>query len=227
MTITTPLMDDYFQVQLPQSLNLNREIQLRQGLTKEKEFDLQDSAKESSTIVMAKGTGKSSYRNEQEWLLYILDFEHYKAQLNNSAILKGEGLTRMCDYFIIDTEVEICILNEISSAIDIKNLDKPTEDFRGGKSEKAQKQLLDSLKTIKKCVPLWQMLSSAKDRICLFSYRIAQDKDPLINNIRTAFNRPLQVETSISKERGVAYRNDDIEQLGFQYRRTERIFRIS
>ena len=212
MTITTPLMDDYFQVQLPQSLNLNREIQLRQGLTKEKEFDLQDSAKG---------------RNEQEWSLYILDFEHYKTQLNNSAILKEEGLTRMCDYFIIDTETEICILNEISSAIDIKNLDKPTEDFRGGKSEKAQKQLLDSLKTIKKCIPLWQILSSAKSRICLFSYRIAQDKDPLINNIRTAFNRPLQVETSISKERGVAYHNEDIEQLGFQYRRTQRIFRIS
>ena len=133
----------------------------------------------------------------------------------------------MCDYFIIDTEVEICILNEISSAIDIENLDKPTEDFRGGKSEKAQKQLLDSLKTIKKCVPLWQMLSNAKDRICLFSYRIAQEKNPLINKIQTPFNRPLQVETSISKERGVAYRNDDIEQLGFQYRRTERIFRIS
>ena len=227
MTITTPLMDDYFQVQLPKSLNLNRKIQLRQGLTKEKEFDLQDSAKESSTIVKAKGTGKSSYRNEQEWLLYILDFEHYKAQLNNSAILKGEELTRMCDYFIIDTETEICILNEISSAIDIKNLDKPTEDFRGGKSEKAQKQLLDSLKTIKKCAPLWQILSSAKSRICLFSYKIAQDKDPLINNIRTTFNRPLQVETSISKERGVAYHNEDIEQLGFQYRRTQRIFRIS
>ena len=227
MTITTPLMDDYFQVQLPQSLNLNREIQLRQGLTKEKEFDLQDSAKESSTIVMAKGTGKSSYRNEQEWLLYILDFEHYKAQLNNSAILKGEGLTRMCDYFIIDTEVEICILNEISSAISVENLDKPTENFSGGKSEKAQKQLLDSLKTIKKCAPLWQTLSSAKSRICLFSYRIAQDKNPLINNIRTAFNRPLQVETSISKERGVAYHNEDIEQLGFQYRRAEKTFKIS
>ena len=227
MTITTPLMDDYFQVQLPQSLKLNRKIQLRQELTKEKEFDLQDSAKESSTIVKAKGTGKSSYKNEQEWSLYILDFEHYKTQLNNSAILKEEGLTRMCDYFIIDTEVEICILHEISSTISQENLDKPIENFRGGKSEKAQKQLLDSLKTIKKCVPLWQMLSSAKDRICLFSYRIAQDKDPLINNIRTAFNRPLQVETSISKERGVAYRNDDIEQLGFQYRRTERIFRIS
>jgi len=226
MTITTPLMDDYFQVQLPQSLKLNRKIQLRQGFTKEKEFDLQDSAK-GSAIVMAKGTGKSSYRNEQEWSLYILDFEHYKTQLNNSAILKEEGLTRMCDYFIIDTEVEICILNEISSAISQENLDKPTEDFRGGKSEKAQKQLLDSLKTIKKCVSLWQMLSSTKDRICLFSYRIAQDKDPLINNIRTAFNRPLQVETSISKERGVAYHNEDIEQLGFQYRRTQRIFRIS
>ena len=65
MTITTPLIDDYFQVQLPQSLKLNRKIQLRQGLTKEKEFDLQDSARES-VIVMAKGTGKSSYRNEQE-----------------------------------------------------------------------------------------------------------------------------------------------------------------
>ena len=200
MTITTPLMDDYFQVQLPQSLKLNRKIQLRQELTKEKEFDLQDSAKESSTIVMAKGTGKSSYRNEQEWLLYILDFEHYKAQLNNSAILKGEGLTRMCDYFIIDTEVEICILNEISSAISVENLDKPTEDFRGGKSEKAQKQLLDSLKTIKKCAPLWQILSSAKSRICLFSYKIAQDKDPLINNIRTAFNRPLQIPLLPKKE---------------------------
>ena len=227
MTITTPLMDDYFQVQLPKSLNLNRKIQLRQVLTKEKEFDLQDSAKESSTIVMAKGTGKSSYRNGKEWSLYILDFEHYKKQLNNSAILKEEGLTRICDYFIIDTQVEICILNEISSAISVENLDKPTENFSGGKSEKAQKQLLDSLKTIKKCAPLWQTLSSAKSRICLFSYRIAQDKDPLINNIRTAFNRPLQVETSISKERGVAYHNEDIEQLGFQYRRAEKTFKIS
>ena len=226
MTITTPLMDDYFQVQLPKSLNLNRKIQLRQVLTKEKEFDLQDSAK-NNMIVMAKGMGKVTYKNEQEWSLYILDFEHYKTQLNNSAILKEEGLTRMCDYFITDTEVEICILNEISSAISVENLDKPTENFRRGKSEKAQKQLLDSLKTIKKCVPLWQMLSSAKNRICLFSYKIAQDKDPLINNIRTAFNRPLQVETSISKERGIAYHNDDIEQLGFQYRRAERIFKIS
>ena len=206
MTITTPLMDDYFQVQLPKSLNLNRKIQLRQVLTKEKEFDLQDNAK-GNMIVMAKGMGKVSYRN--------------------GAVLKQEGLTRMCDYFIIDTETEICILNEISSAIDIKNLDKPTENFSGGKSEKAQKQLLDSLKTIKKCIPLWQILSSAKSRICLFSYRIAQDKDPLINNIRTAFNRPLQVEISISKERGVAYRNDDIEQLGFQYRRAEKTFKIS
>ena len=226
MTITMPLMDDYFQVQLPKSLKLNREIQLRQGLTKEKEFDLQDSAK-GSEIVMAKGMGKTSYRNAQEWLLYVLDFEHYKTQLNNSAILKGEGLTRMCDYFIIDTEVEICILNEISSAISEENLDKPTENFRGGKSEKAQKQLLDSLKTIKKCSPLWQMLSNAKDRICLFSYKIAQDKNSLINKIRTPFNRPLQVETSLSKERGVEYHNEDIEQLGFQYRRTKETFRIS
>ena len=224
MTITMPLMDDYFKVQLPKSLKLNREIQLRQGLTKEKEFDLQDSAK-GSEIVMAKGMGKTSYRNEQEWLLYVLDFEHYKTQLNNSAILKGEGLTRMCDYFIIDTEVEICILNEISSAISEENLDKPTENFRGGKSEKAQKQLLDSLKTIKKCTPLWQMLSNAKDRICLFSYKIAQDKNSLINKIQTPFNRPLQVETSLSKERGVEYHN--IEQLGFQYRRTKETFRIS
>ena len=226
MTITTPLMDDYFQVQLPKSLNLNRKVQLRQVLTKEKEFDLQDNAKENM-IVMAKGMGKVSYRNGEEWSLYILDFEHYKKQLNNSAILKEEGLTRICDYFIIDTRVEICILNEISSAISVENLDKPTENFSGGKSEKAQKQLLDSLKTIKKCAPLWQTLSSAKSRICLFSYRIAQDKDPLINNIRTAFNRPLQVETSISKERGVAYHNEDIEQLGFQYRRAEKIFKIS
>ena len=226
MTITTPLMDDYFQVQLPKLLNLNRKIQLRQVLTKEKEFDLQDSAK-NNMIVMAKGMGKVTYKNEQEWSLYILDFEHYKTQLNNSAILKEEGLTRMCDYFITDTEVEICILNEISSAISVENLDKPTENFRKGKSEKAQKQLLDSLKTIKKCVPLWQMLSSAKNRICLFSYKIAQDKDPLINNIRTAFNRPLQVETSISKERGIAYHNEDIEQLGFQYRRAEKTFKIS
>ena len=226
MTITMPLMDDYFQVQLPKSLSLNRKVQLRQVLTKEKEFDLQDNAKENM-IVMAKGMGKVSYRNGKEWSLYILDFEYYKKQLNNSAILKEEGLTRICDYFIIDTQVEICILNEISSAISVENLDKPTENFSGGKSEKAQKQLLDSLKTIKKCAPLWQTLSSAKSRICLFSYRIAQDKDPLINNIRTAFNRPLQVETSISKERGVAYHNEDIEQLGFQYRRVERIFRIS
>jgi hypothetical protein len=217
MTTITKLMDNYFEKELPQSLGLNRNINLKKEVTYQKKFDLTDD--DGTSILKNFETGKASYINSLEFCLYILHFENYKKQINNCAILRDEKITRMCDYFIIDTKNKVCILNEISSGKDFENLGKPIEDFVGGKSEKVQDQLLHSLKTLKKCDTLWSIISKAEERVCLFSYKILEESNNLIKDITGAFNRPLKVEEELSNETGIKYSNKNIEDLGFEYRR--------
>ena len=227
MTTITKLMDNYFEKELPQSLGLNRKINLKKEVTYQKEFYLTDDDDDTS-ILKNFETGKASYTNSLEFCLYILHFENYKTQINNCKVIKDEKITRMCDYFIIDTKHKVCILNEISSGKDFENLEKPIEGFVGGKSEKVQDQLLHSLKTLKKCDTLWSIISKAEERVCLFSYKILEESNNPIKDITGAFNRPLKVEEELSNETGIKYSNKNIEELGFEYRRIGYIpFKIS
>ena len=218
MTTMTKLMDNYFEKELPQSLGLSRKINLKKEVTYQKKFYLTDDDDDTS-ILKNFETGKASYINSLEYCLYILHFENYKKQINNCAILRSEKITRMCDYFIIDTKNKVCILNEISSGKDFENLERPIEDFVGGKSEKVQDQLLHSLKTLKKCDTLWSIISKAEEKICLFSYKISPKKNLFINTVTRAFNRFSEIELDISSEKGIQYSNENIEDLGFEYRR--------
>lgn len=59
MTTITKLMDNYFEKELPQSLGLNRNINLKKEVTYQKKFDLTDD--DDTSILKNFETGKASY----------------------------------------------------------------------------------------------------------------------------------------------------------------------
>ena len=79
MTTITKLMDNYFEKELPQSLGLKKNINLKKEVTYQKKFDLTDD--DDTSILKNFETGKASYINSLEFCLYILHFENYKKQL--------------------------------------------------------------------------------------------------------------------------------------------------
>lgn len=216
-------MDNLFEIELPKSLNLRRNISVRSQTTTQKEFDLED--KRNQNIILLKGSGDATYENTLGKELYILDFEHLRNQFNPCAILDNEGITKKCDYFITDKE-SICIFNEITTGNDIESLEKEIKnnkgdiEFKGGKFEKGQYQLLHSIKVVEKCSTIWNKISSFSTKICLFSYKLANS----VIDEQNAFNRALEFENN----EGTIYSNSEIEELGFEYRRIGYVpFKIS
>ena len=213
-------IDNLLQQTLPQALNLQRNVRIRKEITQTTFFDLTDDERETK-IVLEKGLGKATYTNLQRKELYIIDFEDYKKQLNNCAVLQQNKLTRQCDYLIFDTTQTVCILNEITSGSSFQNLQKEIKkgnevEFSGGKFEKVQQQLLHSLRTLYLSDEISKLLLSFEEKICLCSYKIHTSKMP---PAQVAFNRALMIENNISNEKGIQYAHKEIESLGFQYRR--------
>lgn len=196
-------MKNLFQNELPKSLNLSRNISVRSETTTQKEFDLEDK-RQNNINILSKGQGDASYQNSLKKELYILDFENLRNQFNSCAILDNENITKRCDYFIADIQDEsICIFNELTI---IK------EEYLTEKENKAKEQLLHSLKCVEKCPDLWCKLNSFSTKICLFSYKIFNNNI----SVQNSFNKPLEIE---SDESGIQYPNEEIEELGFEYRR--------
>lgn len=196
-TMMSYKIDNLFQNDLPKCLNLNRNIRINSTSTKDKDFDLKD--KSGSGIVLPKGTGDASFHNSLEKEFYILDFENLRNKLNPCAILDNEKITKKCDYFIAEREGKsICIFNEITSS---------QEKYLTKKEDTAKQQLLHSLKCVEKCSSLWDELNLFKRKICLFSFKTGTNG----NDITRTFNRPFK--------EGVVP-NEEIEELGFEYRRT-------
>lgn len=210
-------MDNLFQNDLPKSLKLKRNVTVSNTKTTKKEFDLKD--ERGNSIVLPKNTGDASFHNSLGKELYILDFEDLRNQFNPCAILDKGNITKRCDYFIAEKEEKsICLFNEITTSKDIYGLTTSIKDkkgnvqYQGGKIEKGQEQLLQSLQCVEKCTHLWTEIQSFSKRICLFSYKLS-DTSILEQN---SFNKALIIE---SDENGTEYPNKEIEKLGFEYRR--------
>lgn len=209
-------MDKLFQNELPKSLNLSRKnISVRSEITTQKEFDLEDK-RQNNINILSKGQGDASYQNSLKKELYILDFENLRNQFNSCAILDNENITKRCDYFITDRE-SICVFNEITTGKSIESFKKKIKnkkgkiEFREGKFEKVQYQLLHSIKVVQKCSIIWDKISSFSTKIGLFSYKLENS----IIDEQKAFNRALEFENN----EGTIYSNSEIEKLGFEYRR--------
>ncbi|ATA92026.1 hypothetical protein CGC56_07555 [Capnocytophaga canimorsus] len=213
-------MDNLFQNELRTSLNLARKnIRVSSVSIAGEDFDLKD--KRGNSIVLPKNTGDASFHNSLRKELYILDFEDLRNQFNPCAILDKGKITKRCDYFIAEKEGKsICIFNEITTSKDIYGLTTSIKDkkgnvqYQGGKIEKGQEQLLQSLQCVEKCTDLWTEIRSFSKRICLFSYKLS---DTSISE-QNLFNLALSFEND---ENGTVYPNKEIEKLGFEYRRID------
>ena len=189
------------------------------------DFDLDD--EDSSISLKALGAGKASFHNDNGELEII----HYEDFINKCdkppSFKKGR---KKCDYLLCHTTTpETVMLLEITSALGSQaNLEKRIVHrttcevlYEGGKFEKCEDQLFQSLSTLVKVPSISGKLNEYTRKICLMAYTIkpAQTKSQSIGS--RPFAKYLTIEAKATSDNGAIIDCPRIEKLGFEYRRIE------
>ena len=187
------------------------------------DFDLDD--EDSSISLKALGAGKASFHNDNGELEII----HYEDFINKCdkppSFKKGR---KKCDYLLCHTTTpETVMLLEITSALGSQaNLEKRIVHrttcevlYEGGKFEKCEDQLFQSLCTLVKVPSISRKLNKFTRRICLMAYTIkpVQTKSQSIGSRH--FAKYLKIEAKATSDNGAIIECPRIEKLGFEYRR--------
>ena len=133
---------------------------------------------------------------------------------------------KRCDLVLTSrTNAELACLVEFTSTIgNTSNLTKPilNEDgstqYAGGKMEKAEVQLTESLKTMLAVPTIAGDMNARIHRVCMAAYRIFPILDPAVR-MRYPDSRYKQIEARETGEDGAIISMPSIESLGFEYRR--------
>ena len=189
------------------------------------DFDLDD--QESPISQKALGAGKASFHNDKGELEII----HYEDFINKCdkppSFKKGR---KKCDYLLCHTTTpETVMLLEITSALGSQaNLEKRIVHrttcevlYEGGKFEKCEDQLFQSLCTLVKVPSISGKLNEYTRKICLMAYTIkpAQTKSQSIGS--RPFAKYLTIEAKATADNGAIIECRRLEDLGFEYRRIE------
>ena len=189
------------------------------------DFDLDD--EDSSISLKALRAGKASFHNDNGELEII----HYEDFINKCdkppSFKKGR---KKCDYLLCHTTTpETVMLLEITSALGSQaNLEKRIVHrttcevlYEGGKFEKCEDQLFQSLCTLVKVPSISGKLNEYTRKICLMAYTIkpAQTKSQSIGS--RPFAKYLTIEAKATSDNGAIIDCPRIEKLGFEYRRIE------
>ena len=212
---------------------ISSKVKVDSQITREFEFDLDDSL--SPFSINSFGTGKVSLRNEKGDL-EIIHYENFINQcIKPQSFLKNR---KRCDYLLAHAnKQETILLVEITSALGTKEqLEKPIFHsnnksilFAGGKFEKCEEQLWQSLRDLKQVPSIGEKIDLYARKICLMAYEIKpysqQEKNTVI---RRPFNRYLRTESKTTFESGAVIPCPKIEALKFEYRRIEHknVFRL-
>lgn len=209
------LIDKYFTAHYAKYFAAlrNSKVQIKEEQTTGTSFDLQD----GSPYISANGSGKVSFGNPQGHNISVLGYDDYIRKLPGKF---GTGRMR-CDFIIEDKVSGIIVLDEITSTGNgIKGHTKPIKNrkngkvhYQGGKLEKAQQQLLDTLQTLCEVKEIDCHFKKYNKKICLCSYKLCSSNVQSINNTLTAFNQGVVMTD------GMKLSKKDIESLGFEYRR--------
>ena len=124
-----------------------------------------------------------------------------------------------------EEEMLVCLI-EITSAVgNTDNLYKPIlkKDtdmvlYPGGKVEKAELQLINSLQTIMDVPAIADKLNNMLHKSCVLAYRVLQIDDLEIR-LRYPNNRYKLIEAKETGNSGAIISSPMIEEYGFQYRR--------
>ena len=102
------------------------------------------------------------------------------------------------------------------------------KSFPGGKFEKVESQLLESLQTLCGVPEIAAHFAKQAKRVCLCSYKLyASDEQSLIGNPVSVFSRGQAEANRQAGENGVKISSPMIEALGFEFRRISHSFSYS
>ena len=175
------------------------------------DFDLDD--QDSPISQKALGAGKVSFHNDNG----ELEIVHYEDFINQ------------CDKPPSFKTPETVMLLEITSALGSQaNLEKAITHkttgkvlYEGGKFEKCEDQLFQSLSTLDEVPSISRRLKAYTRKICLMAYTIkpTQAKSQSIGS--RPFAKYLTIEARATSDNGAIIDCPRIEKLGFEYRRIE------
>lgn len=189
-------------------------------------FDLDDMP--SPIQIIPFGEGKVSFVNDTYGELEIAAYEKFIDQCKKpSSFLKGR---MKCDYLAVhEDDFGYAMLIELTSALGSdENLSMPIDKFKGGKNEKSEYQLTNSLKDLLSVDSIKTYFESKAQRVCLMAYRVNPHTDPDYL-MKHPFERYLQIESKTTGEDGALMESSAINALGFEYRRINHnyAFRLS
>ncbi|WP_278717446.1 hypothetical protein [Bacteroides caecimuris] len=101
--------------------------------------------------------------------------------------------------------------------------------YPSGKYEKAEIQLLETLRTIKVVSSISAFINQYKRKVCLMSYLIKPDEDSKVSSARTSFGRYKLIESKETGKNGALLEHLSINAGDFEFRRIsyEYSFRLS
>lgn len=184
--------------------------------TESKQFDLDDMP--SPVQLMEHGKGKVSLTNDTYGTAEIMAYENFINRCTQPAsFLNGR---RKCDYmFVHRADKGYALLIELTSALGTaENLKKPIDKYPGGKYEKSEYQLANSLGDLLAVPTINAYLLAKAHRVCLMAYRVNPHTDPDYL-MKHPFERYLKVESKATAEDGAIVPCLMINNLGFEYRR--------
>ena len=184
-------------------------------------FELVDS---SGDLVVNVGEGELRMHNILGGMNVFAYDRFIRSCKKPSSFLKGR---KCCDIILTSHEEEMLVcLIEITSAVgNTDNLYKPIlkKDtdmvlYPGGKVEKAELQLINSLQTIMDVPAIADKLNNMLHKSCVLAYRVLQIDDLEIR-LRYPNNRYKLIEAKETGNSGAIISSPMIEEYGFQYRR--------
>ena len=193
-------------------------------LVKNRSFDLDD---KSTPPVVSIGNGQLSVNTTED--VDILEYEKFINQCK--APRSFSNGRRRCDYLMTThaSSSAVCLIEMTSATGSESKLSLPINDkngnviYPGGKKEKVEDQLSQSLQTMLEVPSIQSDFAVRKRKICLMSY-IVYPYTSIIDRLRHPLMRFLGIESQEVGNDGAIISCPSIEAMGFEYRRISHKF---
>ncbi len=209
-------------------------VSIKSETTTEVKFDLSD---ESPMAIVSYRAGNVSFSNSAQRQMMVIHYENFLNQLAGTSFEKGR---KRCDFLLYETsqEKKYIILNEQTSTLKtVSNLSKPIIRkkngqilFKGGKYEKVELQLSETLNTLLSVPKCKQFIEQYSHKICLMSYLIKEDSPnkEVPSKAQSVFSsRYKKIESRETGENGAILACPAINSQGFEYRRISHEYTFS
>lgn len=203
-------------------------VEISNKTTCEEHFDLDDG---DENMIVPYAKGNVSFEHAEQTEVEVINYEKFINSLQGTSFEKGR---KRCDFILYEkggTGDGFFILNEQTSTNkSTETLSKPIFDkktkevlFPGGKYEKVEVQLYQTLTTLKDVPGVSLFIKKYKRKICLMSYIIREiQSDDTPSVARKAFTvRYKKIEAQETAEKGALLVHPTINSQGFEYRRID------